>query len=235
MATDWVLLPERVDDRSVPGGRYRLSGRVGGEQEITCFLLDRFPVTVERYGRFIDAGGYQERSFWDAGAWAWKETQRIRLPRFWDDPKWRRFVRARRPVVGVSWYEARAFCAFEGRRLPSEREWEAAARGFEGSVFPWGDEWIDGLVGVRGVGPRMTWPVGTFRGGRGPFGHEDIIGNVWQWTVDPLGPDEPESMAVRGGSWASPPEQNRTDHWNGYDKGARFSHLGFRTARIDGS
>jgi formylglycine-generating enzyme required for sulfatase activity len=226
----------RPDERLVPSGVYHLSDRAGGTVEIEAFLLDRHPVTVDRYARFVAAGGYGERAFWDRESWAWREEHEIEAPRFWDDPNWplwRRFLRPPRPVVGVSWYEAKAFCRFEGRRLPTEREWEAAARGFDGWIYPWGNDWEEGRIAVRGVGPRVTWPVGWFPRSAGPFGHHDLAGNIWQWTSDPFDEDDPRgAMTVRGGSWASRPEQNRCDHWNGYLRGGRHSHVGFRTAAL---
>ncbi len=233
-------LPPAPED-PVPSGLYALSERLGGIQRVDGFFLDRYPVTVERYARFVEAGGYRDRAWWDDEAWAWRSSEGIEAPRFWDDPGWplwRRFLRPSRPVVGVSWYEACAFSAFEGRRLPSAAEWVAAARGPEGWAFPWGEDWEDGRVAVRGVGPRCTWPVGFWPGSRGPFGHHDLVGNVWQWTEDEGEPGPGRRAgarrvaAVRGGSWASRPEQNRTDHWNAYARDGRHSHVGFRTVAL---
>ena len=231
MSTEAVPL-KRADEAFVPAGVYALSERLGGAQPVGAFWMDRYPVTVDRFARFIDRGGYDEPDYWDDDGWIWKKEKRIVLPRFWDEPAWRRYLRRGRPVVGVSYWEAVAFCRFEGRRLPTEREWEAAARGPAGWTYTWGDAWEEGRLGVRGVGPRMTWPVGYFRRAVGPFGHHDLIGNVWQWTSDPVDPKDPDQgRVVRGGSWASRPDQNRTDSWNAYEPGAQFSHLGFRTAR----
>lgn len=216
----------------MPSGTYRLSARAGGTQEVEAFWLDRQPVTVDRFAEFIDAGGYEDQDLWDDAGWFWKQKSKIDRPRFWDDPVWKRFLRPGRPVVGVSYHEASAFCCFAERRLPTEREWEAAARGFDGWMYTWGDEWEEGRVGIRGIGPRMTWPVGFFRRARGPFGHDDLLGNVWQWTSDPADPSDPDrARIVRGGSWASRPDQNTTESWNAYNLDGRFSHLGFRTAR----
>jgi formylglycine-generating enzyme required for sulfatase activity len=159
-------------------------------------------------------------------------TYKLSAPRFWNEARWSHFLTDERPVVGVSWSEADAFCRFEERRLPTDIEWEAAARGFEGRTHPWGEEWHPDAALVRGQGSRVTWPIGQFPRGVGPFGHHDLVGNVWQWTSTPSVPDDPESpMMTRGGSWASRPDQNRTDVWNAYDRAAQFSHLGFRTAR----
>lgn len=231
MNTDAVPL-KRADEAFVAKNIYRLSDRLGGAQEIKGFWLDRYPVTVERYAKFIEADGYDEPDYWDDEGWDWKRDKKIELPRFWDEPAWKRYLRKGRPVVGVSYWEALAFARFEERRLPTEREWEAAARGPSGFTYTWGDEWEEGRLGIRGVGPRMTWPVGQFRRAVGPFGHHDMLGNIWQWTSKRVDESDPESpRIVRGGSWASRPDQNRTDSWNAYEPGAQFSHLGFRTAR----
>jgi iron(II)-dependent oxidoreductase len=232
MADEGILLT-RADERLVPAGSYILSARLGGKSEIAAFWIDRQPVTVDRYTRFIDSGAYTDPDLWDEDGWAYLQRERIELPRFWDEPEWTRYLRKNRPVVGVSWWEASAFARFEGRRLPTERELEAASRGPSGSLYTWGDTWEEGRIGIRGVGPRMTWPVGFFRGARGPFGHDDLIGNIWQWTSTPADPEDPDlRRVVRGGSWASRPDQNTTESWNAYAPDARFSHLGFRTARL---
>lgn len=233
-STEAVLLGACAQQAEVPAGFYRVSARVGGDRQVSGFALDRYPVTVERFSHFIDAGGYDDEDCWDLESWRWRIDHDIEHPRFWLDEGWplfRRFQRASRPVVGVSWYEARAFCRWARRRLPTELELEVATRGSHGGRYPWGDHWEEGRVAVRGVGPRVTWPVGYFPQSVGPFGHHDLVGNVWQWTSDPFRPSEPDgAMCVRGGSWASRPEQAGADHLNGYTRGGRHSHVGFRTA-----
>lgn len=218
----------------VPAGDYPLSAHLGGTQRVERFWLDRHLVTVARYRRFIEADGYEERKFWSAKGWAFVRERDLTAPRFWDEPKWARFQRPVRPVIGVSWYEADAFARFEGRRLPTQKEWEAAARGPEGRTYPWGDEWDRKAAAVRGEGPRVTWPVGFFKAGRGPFGHYDLVGNVWQWTSDETEPGARDSSRiVKGGSWASRPDQNTTGGWNAYNPQTQHSHVGFRTVLDD--
>jgi formylglycine-generating enzyme required for sulfatase activity len=228
---DFELVAEQPVEEPVPKGRYPLSAR-HGPTDVEAFRLDRHLVTVERYRKFIDAGGYREKQYWHPRGWRMITTYKMTAPRFWNEEKWARFLRNDRPVVGVSWYEADAFCRWAGRRLPTDIEWEAAARGFEGRIHPWGDEWDPRAARVRGQGARVTWPIGQFRRGVGPFGHYDLVGNVWQWTSTPSVPNDPDSpMMTRGGSWASRPDQNRTDVWNAYDPSGQHSHVGFRTAR----
>ena len=219
------MLP--IEEAPVPAGNYPLSPRFG-RTEVDAFSLDLNLVTVDKYRRFIDAGGYQQKSFWQAAGWTMLTEYRLVAPRFWSEPKWAAFLKPNHPVVGVSWFEADAFARWCGRRLPTEMEWEASARGPSGYPFPWGADWHPDAAAVRGQGDRITWPVGSFPKGRGHFGHFDLVGNVWQWTST-CG-DTSGQMVAKGGSWASRPDQNRTDTYNAYDRGAQFSHLGFRTA-----
>jgi len=213
----------------VPAGDYALSDLVT-PQTISAFSMDRFPITVELYREFVAADGYGDSAYWDGDGWLWRLKNQIEAPRWWDpdEEHWGVFLRADRPMIGISWFEAQAYCSFRGRRLPTEIEWEVACRGFDGNLYPWGSTWEQDRVGNRDVGPRLTWPVGFFDRCTGPFGHQDLIANVWQWTEDRW-PDDDERTVVRGGSWASRQEHCRSDHRNGYEPAGRWSHVGFRT------
>jgi formylglycine-generating enzyme required for sulfatase activity len=144
--------------------------------------------------------------------------------------------------VGVCFYEAEAYAQFRGTRLPTEAEWEKAARGTDGRKYPWGQSWRDDACGMRGVGPRSTVPIGLFPQGKSPYGVFDLVGCIWQWCRDPFvgwggsaddadAADDSASPARRttcGGAW-------NTLQWsvsclgrNGYPVTARFSNLGFR-------
>lgn len=231
--TGFELLPPEAPLERVPTGTYALSSRLGGTQEVVGFEMDRHLVTVARYRRFVDFGGYEHRDFWSVAGWRYIQRNEVGHSRFWGEDKWKRFVTPDRPIVGVSYYEAEAFCRFEGRRLPTEREWEAAARGTDGRRYPWGDEWDNRAAAVRGQGPRVTWPVGFFRKNVGPFGHFDLVGNVWQWTSDRAQPERGNEspLVAKGGGWAARIDKNQTDVWNAFDPKDRHSHVGFRTAR----
>jgi formylglycine-generating enzyme required for sulfatase activity len=148
------------------------------------------------------------------------------------------------PVVGVSFFEAEAYAAFRGARLPTEAEWEKAARGTDARKYPWGTEWQADACGMRGVGPRSTVPIGVFPKGASPYGVRDMVGSVWQWCTDPF-----VGWRAGGGEEALPAEQAEprrttcggawnTLQWsvtcvsrNGFPKDARFSNLGFRCVR----
>lgn len=147
-----------------------------------------------------------------------------RQPEFWDDP---RFNNPSQPVVGITWFEAHAYCAWLSEetgieyRLPNEAEWEAAARGLSEQTlqgYPWGRDWAEEKANTLESRIMRTSPVGVFgaAGGVGPCGAEDQAGNVWEWTsslylpypYDPLRSEQPESegeRTLRGGSWYSGP------------------------------
>jgi gamma-glutamyl hercynylcysteine S-oxide synthase len=218
---------------------------------VSAFHIDRFPVTVAAYAEFIAAGGYQDRKRWSKAGWAFRARAGIEHPRFWGDEAWSAYLSPNHPVVGVSVYEAEAYAAFRGARLPTEAEWEKAARGTDGRRYPWGNTWIEDACGSRTVGPRGTVPIGCYPKGRSPFGLYDVVGCVWQWCADvadedaPLrdrtrdpfvNPDEYDDEAnrvTRGGGWNNLQWSISCTSRNGYPPTAQFSNLGFRCA-VDG-
>ena len=98
-------------------------------------------VTVEEYAPFVEQGGYGVKDVWSPDGWQWRLRGRVEAPRFWGDPAWAAYLGPSHPVVGVSWYEADAFARWSRLRLPTEVEWERAARGGEGRRYPWGNHW----------------------------------------------------------------------------------------------
>ena len=168
-----------------------------------AFQIGRYPVTVEEYGRFVEDDGYENQRWWKEGGLG--EQQQ---PGGWED----QLLHPSRPVVRVNWYEAAAYCAWAGGRLPSEAEWERAARGAEGRKYPWGNEAPDpdrANYDKTKVG-RPT-PVGLSPRGATPEGVQDMAGNVWEWVADwdrerydrkSTGKkEEQQYRVVRGGSW----------------------------------
>jgi formylglycine-generating enzyme required for sulfatase activity len=209
---------------------------------LSAYAVDRFPVTVAAFASFIEKGGYVERRWWSDEGWAWRTAEAIAKPRFWDEPEWAAYLVPNHPVVGVSFFEAQAYAAFGGARLPTEAEWEKAARGADGRKYPWGDTWQADACGMRGVGPRSTVPVGVFPKGASPYGVFDMVGSIWQWCVDPFvgwragagdaetapaAEDEPRRTTC-GGAWNTLQWSVTCVSRNGFPKGARFSNLGFR-------
>lgn len=218
----------RVDRVAIPAGPF-VYGPPGGEREreVEAFEIDRHPVTVAAFAELIESGGYADDRFWSAEGRAWRVEESIVRPRFWGEEQWAAYLIPNHPVVGVSFWEADAYAAFKGARLPTEVEWEKACRGTDGRAYPWGSSWLDDACGQRGVGPRGTTAIGIFPRGVGPYGVADMVGCVWQWCVDLH--DGAASMRVtRGGAWNNLPRLSSATSRNGYPERARFSNLGFR-------
>jgi formylglycine-generating enzyme required for sulfatase activity len=167
----------------VPGGSFSMGADGVGERDeqpahtvtVQGFLLDKTEVTNGKYLECVNARECKPyRDNVARGFHAGPEAP---------------FRGAEQPVVGVSWYDASAYCAFRGKRLPGEAEWERAARGDDGRKYAWGNEPPDAArlacfgrkVGAKGA---TTMPVGSYPDGRGPYGHFDLTGNVWEWTKD---------------------------------------------------
>jgi formylglycine-generating enzyme required for sulfatase activity len=168
------------------------------------FWIDRTEVTNAQYQECVEAGGCDK-------------------PRCWDDDD---FSGPDQPVVCVDWRRAQDYCAWAGGRLPTEAEWEYAARGPEGSRYPWGDEFDGNRLNYCDVNCEQDWaddsnddgymhtaPVGSYPAGASWCGALDMAGNVWEWVedwhgyypagtqVNPLGPPTGGSRVARGGSW----------------------------------
>lgn len=211
---------------------------------VSAFAIDRYPVTVAAFARFIEAGGYRADRFWSREGARWRRENAVILPRFWGEEGWEAYLVPNHPVVGVSYYEAEAYAAWRGARLPREAEWEKACAGREGCHHPWGEELGEDRAAMRTVGPRGTIPIGTFPRGRSGYGVSDLVGCVWQWCADAVDEDaawededpfvDPASYAddaprvTRGGAWNTLPWSICCTSMNGYPPAARFSNLGFR-------
>jgi formylglycine-generating enzyme required for sulfatase activity len=252
----------------IPSGEFTM-GSVSGEGDdnerpqhrvnVSAFYIDRYEVTNAQFRRFIEAGGYTDRNNWSDEGWRWRRN--VTEPEYWSDgnPNFGE-VYPQYPVVGVSWYEAEAYARWAGKRLPTEAEWEKAARGTDGRMYPWGNEEPTCERAVFrgcGTGPwemsfgRLRFAcraVGSCAAGRSPYGVEDMAGNVWEWVADwkdnkyyskspvadPPGPTTGRYRVVRGGAWNLATNNlgsaRRGNYYNSYPK-YRDLFIGFRCAR----
>jgi formylglycine-generating enzyme required for sulfatase activity len=212
----------------IPGGPF-LFGE-GRPKEVTLppFEIRRYPVTVAEYAEFVQANGYRKKAPWKAGGYG-----EVSEPRDWTaqlrHPTW--------PITGVGWYEAKAYCAWlgKGADLPSEEQWERAARGTDGREYPWGNE--------RPTPEHMNYddshighptPVGLYPLGASPEGVLDMAGNVWEWceTEHELEYEPGDRLRVfRGGCFFDSARSARSAYRSGARPGSRRGLLGFRPAR----
>jgi len=163
--------------------------------DVPAFFLDTAPITNGDYLRFLESGGYDDQRWWSTLGWRHIRDAEITAPRFWerDGDRWVRLrfgvhqpLNRREPVVHVSFHEAEAYAAWAGRRLPTEAEWEKAARYDPSSGrsrrYPWGDD--DPGPQHANLGQRHLQPaeVGAYPAGASPLGVHQLVGDVWEWT-----------------------------------------------------
>jgi formylglycine-generating enzyme required for sulfatase activity len=210
---------------------------------LDAYAIGRYPVTVQELRQFVeDEEGYRGERWWQAGGFG-KTTE----PENWDE----QVLHPNRPVVGVSWYEAVAYCAWlSGRlqrevRLPTEAEWERAARATTGRKYPWGNEEPDSERANYSPGNvRHPTPVGLYPRGATPEGIDDMAGNVWEWVADwygayekappknPKGPEQGAARVVRGGSWFNNPNDARAAYRFNLNPDGRLNIIGFRVVGV---
>ncbi len=246
---------DRLAQTSDLATKWREKGYFGREQPqhtvtLPDYCIAKHPVTVREYRAFVDAGGYLRRPHWTDAGWIWHSTRGILQPDLWDDAQWTGDDRL--PVVGVSWYEAYAYCQWlsemSGRnyRLPTEAEWEKAARGTDGRLYPWGDTFDASRCNTRASGLKRTTPVGTYSSsGDNPYGCADMVGNVSEWTASQYkpypydardgrnDPAEDTERVIRGASWHSPVLRARTASRGMNDPFFTDNDVGFRCALTD--
>src|SRR5262249_24950691 len=157
----------------VPGGQFEMGRSNGDEYErpahiviVEPFFIDRTEVTNEQYQRFVTETGHRAPTHWQNGKFTPGE--------------------AKLPVFNVSWYDANAYARWAGKRLPTEAEWEFAARGADGRLYPWGNAWNASVSNAGHANGGRLVEVGHFPAGTSPFGALDMCGNVWEWTASSL-------------------------------------------------
>ncbi len=235
----------------VPGGTFVMGDDEGDANEIPKlatvkpFLLMRLEVTNRQFSTFVAATGHRTDAAKSGGGYVWDQTWRLVPGADWRHPNGIASSivdKSNHPVVQVSAQDAAAFCAWYGLRLPSEAEWEFAARGAERRRYPWGRS-PPGSQTQRQAnfgtteccspdatdGYWRTAPVGAFPLGASPFGILDMAGNVWEWTSSRF-PERPQLMVLRGGGWGNDPYCLRTAYRHGNEPDIGLDMVGFRCA-----
>ncbi len=234
-----ALGADSADMIMIPQGEFTMGGKDHRDETphqvvLDAYYIDTYEVSNAKYREFM------------------KATQHS-APAYWDDP---RLNKPAQPVVGVSWYDANAYCEWEGKRLPTEAEWERAAKGLENAHFPWGHK-IEPARANYGQNVGKTMPVDSYPNGVSSFGVYNMAGNVFEWVSDwysptyfqvsqalnPQGPSSGFNFAnqgpvkvLKGGSWLAPQTSLHTSHrfWNQPDNNSYGVGLGFRCARSAG-
>ncbi|RFU38375.1 ergothioneine biosynthesis protein EgtB [Actinomadura logoneensis] len=268
-APDLPVSPAPADEVLVPAGPFVMGSsddpwaydneRPGHVVDVPAYFIDTEPVTNAAYQRFIEDGGYDERRWWTDAGWQWRNASGKRAPAFWtrEGSSWvrRRFGRVEpvppdEAVQHVCWYEADAYARWAGKRLPTEAEWEKAARHDpetgRSRRYPWGDTWEEGRANL---GQRLLHPTGagTYASGASAYGVRKLMGDVWEWTSSDFHgypgfrsfPYKeysevffgPEYKVLRGGSWATHPLAVRGSFRNWDYPIRRQIFSGFRCAR----
>lgn len=241
------ILPQPFAWIDIPAGEVTLEERgyvpKGGQTfNVPAFQMAKYPITKAQYSKFIEAGGYSNKKWWTEAGWdarekgynwdsyssSWKPTDKAWTePRFWTDQGWNG---ADYPVVGVSWYEAIAFCNWlnsliekfpspseavgRGARgegiitLPTEQQWQRAAQGDDNRLYPWGNKFDENRCNTKEGGINKTTPVTQYEGkGDSPFGVVDMVGNIWEWSLTDFETgmqdfnSDATSRVLRGGSF----------------------------------
>ena len=231
--------------------------------DLDAFYLDRTPVTVATYRACVAAGACNEEGLsthaaeetTQLAAGSGVNTSKVLGPIESDTCNWtwKDAERSAHPINCVSWDQARAYCAWAAKRLPTEAEWEKAARGTDERIYPWGNAPPTCSLVVMserapGCGSGHTAPVGSRPAGRSPYGAVDMSGNVSEWVADwyaedyysrspdknPHGPPSGHYRVIRGGSWKAAPRAGidpfRVSNRYSFTPGTRLDYIGFRCA-----
>jgi formylglycine-generating enzyme len=227
----------------IPRGEFSMGSKEHADEPahnvvLDAYAIDKFEVSNEKYKAFINATGHP-------------------APAYWDDPRLNKLTH---PVVGVNWNDATAFCKWEGKRLPTEAEWERAAKGPDSDRhYPWDGHELSPTKANYGQNYGATKPIDSFPEGVSGYGLYNMAGNVFEWVQDwydpkyyknspalnPEGPDKGYNFAnqgqvrvLRGGSWLAPETSLHTSHrfWNQPENNSYGVGLGFRCAKpVNGS
>jgi formylglycine-generating enzyme required for sulfatase activity len=256
----------RVDDRGieqvwVPAGTFQMGSEAAAIQQLKAlkppgwmsaafsseqpahtvtltrgYWIDKYEVTNAAFKAFVEAGGYQGQAYWSEAGWQWLSKQPANSA-----PRSCTGNAPDQPRACVTWFEAEAYAHWRGGRLPTEAEWEYAARGPQALIYPWGNDFDPERCNV--VDSRATKPVGSYPDGVSWVGAHDLAGNVMEWvqdwldvnyyrngpTDDPAGPDTGKVKVEKGGWWGSNQFAARSAYRH-FEDPPDYSdgHIGFR-------
>ncbi|MDH4187824.1 MAG: SUMF1/EgtB/PvdO family nonheme iron enzyme, partial [Nitrospira sp.] len=218
----------------VPVGEFIMGSDKGDDDEqpihrvfLDSFYIDKFEVTNGRFAKFVEV-------ILSEPPWGFSDKE---TPVVYSD----------RPVRWVNWMEAMGYCLWAGKRLPTEAEWEKAARGTDGRIYPWGNDPPTTAHAVYGLkeGADMVAPIGNRDKGKSPYGAHDLAGNLYEWVIDwyddqfysinpsinPRGPAEGTAKVQRGGSYINSPYRLRSTFRTKGDPTEHDPNVGFRCAQ----
>ena len=200
-----------ADMVNIPGGKFimgsdKRDGKIGFEVgidsiprhkvSVRAFRMDRYEVSIGQYRKFVEATGYEPPAIW-------KDFKEFAYPAPEED----------HPVIDVNFYDAEAYCKWAGKRLPTEAEWEKAARGTDGRIWPWGNKLNLDRLNTENSRRNWTVPVRSLPEGASPYGVQGMAGNAMEWTQSILQsypaaprtiPPDDKFRILRGGSWGMP-------------------------------
>jgi formylglycine-generating enzyme required for sulfatase activity len=240
-----VAVPQEIPSKDgapmvlVPAGEFTMGSPDGvGEKEehpqhtvdLDAFYIDQYEVTTEQYAQFMSATGHSAPEFWDQ-----VDSSRD----------------GKKPVIGINWDDAQTYCDWAGKRLPTEAEWEKAARGTDQRTYPWGDTNPDSRIANFGkdwdseVYAERLKAVGSYERGKSPYGAYDMVGNVSEWGADwydkdyygkspqknPHGPSSGVLKVLRGGSWLDSLTYLRSALRYWFNPAYRYANIGVRCAQ----
>jgi serine/threonine-protein kinase len=222
----------------VPAGKFRMGSSDVDLQasdnekpihtvDLDAFWIDKFEVTNVLYKRCVEAG----KCTAPAECKSWTRNS------YYGNSQYDNY-----PVINVTWENATQYCSFANKRLPTEAQWEKAARGTDGSIYPWADLFDVNKLNSSEGGKGDTTPVGSYPSGASPYGAMDMAGNVWEWIADgydsgcyknsqmqnPIGPPGGQFRVVRGGSWRHYHGLVRAASRYGAPPGYSYDSVGFR-------
>ena len=192
-----TLLPAWIPETvKIPAGSFLMGSsdadpQAGSDEKpqhtltLPTYWIGKTEVTNAQFRPFVEGDGYTNQTYWDAASWQWRTENKINQPTCWSGDQGNS---ANQPVVCVTWYEAMAYTRWlsgqTGQRfsLPTEAEWEKAARGTDGQIYPWGNTWEATRANNDEAGLKKIVPVGQYPSGASPYGALDMAGNVWEWT-----------------------------------------------------